>query len=62
MQARLDRFLNSWVSKKLSVFIVATVLALVGRLGGSEWANVAIVYIGTQGAIDLMMRLRSKSN
>ena len=60
--SRLDKFLNSWVSKKLSVFVVATVLASVGRLHGSEWANIAIVYIGTQGAVDIFKHLRSNSN
>lgn len=59
MRAKIDKFLSSWVSKKLLVFIVATGLASSGKLVGSEWANVAMVYIGTQGTIDLFMRLRS---
>jgi hypothetical protein len=62
MRARLDKILNSWVSKKLSVFIVATVLASVGQLDGHEWANIALMYIGTQGAIDAVKQLRSNSN
>tara|TARA_R110000772_G_scaffold177622_1_gene289132 strand:+ start:398 stop:580 length:183 start_codon:yes stop_codon:yes gene_type:complete len=60
MKAKLDQFLASWVSKKLSVFIVATVLASTYVLEGSEWANIAIMYIGTQGAIDAITRLRNK--
>lgn len=58
MRARIDAFLNSWVSKKLMVFCVATGLALSGSIQGSEWVNIAIVYIGTQGAIDAIVRLR----
>ena len=42
------------------VFVVATGLALSGSIAGSEWVNIAIVYIGTQGAIDAIVRLRGQ--
>ena len=58
MKQKLDAFLNNWVSKKLMVFVTATVLAFVGRLDGPEFVNVAVVYIGTQGAIDVIRQLR----
>ena len=60
MRARIDALLNSWISKKLMVFVVATGLALSGSIAGSEWVNIAIVYIGTQGAIDAIVRLRGQ--
>ena len=62
MRARLDKFLNSWVSKKLSVFIFATVLATAGRLEGAEWTNVALVYISAQSAVDIVRSLRNNNN
>lgn len=60
MKARIDAFLNSWISKKLMVFIVASFGLFSGTLLSSEWVNVAIVYIGTQGALDIVMRLRGQ--
>ena len=62
MRARLDKFLNSWVSKKLSVFVVATILALTGKLTSADWVTVSVVYIGTQGALDFAIQLRNKNN
>ena len=60
MKAKIDAILNSWISKKLMVLIMATVLASVARLDSAEWANIAIMYIGTQGAIDAIKQLRGK--
>lgn len=62
MRARIDQFLNSWISKKLSVFVVATVLASSGRLDGAEWTNVALVYISAQSAVDIVRSLRNNNN
>ena len=55
---RVDKVLNSWVSKKLFVFVVATFLALYGDLTSSDWVIIATAYIGTQGAIDAVERLK----
>jgi urocanate hydratase len=54
----LDKKLNSWVSKKLFVFIIATALAVFGDLTSSDWVTIATVYIGTQGVIDAVTKLR----
>ena len=59
MKAKIDAFLNSWISKKLMVFVVATVLAFSNKLTGEQFVNVAIMYIGTQGAIDAVRSLRN---
>lgn len=59
MKSRIDAFLNSWISKKLMVFIVATTLAFSDKLTGEQFVNVAIMYIGTQGAIDAVRALRN---
>jgi len=58
MRARLDKLLNSWVSKKLTVFLIATLMAITGAISGHEWVNISLMYIGTQGAIDAVVRLR----
>ena len=60
MKARIDALLNSWISKKLMVFFVASFGLFSGVLTSSEWVNISIVYIGTQGALDIVMRLRGQ--
>tara|TARA_R110000772_G_scaffold170054_3_gene281965 strand:+ start:40 stop:222 length:183 start_codon:yes stop_codon:yes gene_type:complete len=57
----VDKILNSWVSKKLFVFVVATALAIFGNLTSSDWVIIATVYIGTQGAIDAVTRLKGNN-
>jgi len=60
MKAKIDALLNSWVSKKLMVFVVASFGLFSGTLLSSEWANIALMYIGTQGAIDAVIKLRGR--
>jgi hypothetical protein len=60
MRAKIDLLLNSWISKKLMVFAVACFGLFSGALASEEWVNIAMVYLGTQGAIDAIQQLRSK--
>lgn len=60
MKARLDALLDKRISKKLSVFIVATILVASGQLTSSDWVTIATVYIGTQGVIDAVSKLKNK--
>ncbi len=54
----IDKKLNSWLSKKLFVFCTATALAIFGNLTSGDWVIIATVYIGTQGVIDAVAKLR----
>lgn len=58
MRQRIDKILNSWISKKLFVFITATALAVFGNLTSSDWVIIATTYIGTQGVIDAVSKLK----
>lgn len=60
MKAKLDALLDKRVSKKLSVFIVATILVTLGQLTSGDWVTIATVYIGTQGVIDAVSKLRQQ--
>lgn len=62
MKARIDAFLNSWISKKLIVFVVASYGLFWGAITDSEWTNIALMYIGTQGAVDIVMKLRGQQH
>jgi len=59
--AKVDKILNSWVSKKLFVFVIATALAIFGDLTSADWVVIATVYIGTQGAIDAVSKLKGNN-
>lgn len=61
MRARIDQFLNSWVSKKLSVFVIACFGLFSGVITDSEWTNIALVYISAQSAVDIVAQLRGSS-
>ena len=54
----IDRLLSIVISKKLTVFFIATIFIILGKLDSEQWVNVAMVYIGSQAAVDLMMQLR----
>jgi len=56
-----DRIINKRISKKLFVFVVATSLALFGQLTSSDWVIIATTYIGTQGVIDAVSKLRGNN-
>ena len=58
---KVDKILNSEISKKLFVFVIATALALFGDLTSSDWVIIATTYIGTQGAIDAVERLKKNN-
>jgi len=54
----IDKLLGIVISKKLTVFFIATIFIILGKLDSTQWVNVAMVYIGSQAAVDLMMQLR----
>lgn len=56
-----DRILEKTVSKKLTVFFIATGLCLWGSIDGNQWVNVAMIYIGGQSVIDTVIKLRGKN-
>lgn len=60
MKNKIDQILNRWLSRKLMVFAIATGLALVGNLTSSDWVIIASVYIGTQGTLDIVSKLKQQ--
>ena len=53
-QAVLDKIMAKAISRKLFTFLTATGLMLWSDLSSDTWGMIAMVYIGTQGAIDAM--------
>ena len=54
----IDKVLNFTISKKLTVFAIATILMLKDTIDSKDWVYIALMYIGTQGAIDLWNRIK----
>jgi hypothetical protein len=48
----IDAILSRIVSRKLFVFLTATVLMIKADLSSDVWGMIAIVYISTQAVID----------
>lgn len=59
MKAIIDGFFNMVISKKLTVFMLSTIFMFLDKIEPNDWIHLAMVYIGTQGTIDLIKQLRS---
>lgn len=58
MKARVDQILNKWLSRKLLVFLISAAALFTGKVDGDSWVIIAASYIGTEGVIDAVTRLR----
>lgn len=58
----LDTLINKWISRKLFVFLVATVLLAFSDLESSDWAMIAVVYLSTQTVIDSVTAYNKSKN
>ena len=58
MRQQLDKFINNYLSRKLMVFFIASIGLFSGTLVSGDWVTIAAVYIGTQGVIDAITKLR----
>ena len=54
---RIDFLLSKWVSRKLTVFVVASVGLFCGNLTSSDWVIIATAYIAIEGATNIVERL-----
>lgn len=54
---KIDFYLNKWVSRKLTVFVVASVGLFTGVLTSTDWVIVATAYIAIEGATNIVERL-----
>jgi len=58
MRHIIDKGLQKLISRKLLAWVTASVLLAFSDLGSEQWAMVTVVYIGTQGAVDIAERLK----
>jgi len=61
---KIDFFLKKWISRKLTVFVVASSGLFSGVITSSDWVIIATAYISIQGFTDIvekLFKLRSSS-
>jgi len=58
MKHLLDKGLNKVVSRKLLAWVTATCLFGLADLASADWTMITVVYIGTQGVVDTVARLK----
>jgi len=54
---KIDFYLNKWVSRKLTVFFVASVGLFSGVITSTDWVIVATSYITIEGVTNIVERL-----
>jgi hypothetical protein len=60
MRSVIDKHLGRFISKKLLVFIIATGAFYMGNLPSQSWVELALMYIGSQAAVDVVKSLRKQ--
>jgi hypothetical protein len=55
-KARIDAVIEKYASKKLLVWVISTILMIVGTITASMWMSITLGYIGAQGFVDLAVK------
>ena len=59
---KIDLYLNKWISRKLTVFIVASIALFFSKVDSDNWTIVATMYIAIEGATNIAERLMKAKN
>lgn len=54
---KIDLYLKKWVSRKLTILVIASVALFGGKLESTDWTIVATMYIAIEGATNIAERL-----
>ena len=57
---KLDTGLNNFISKKLFVWSIATILLFTGDITADHWISISMGYIGVQSVVDLANAWKGK--
>ena len=58
----LDTLINKWISRKLFVFLTATLLLWLADLESSDWTMIAVTYLGSQTVLDSVVAFNKSKN
>ena len=59
---KIDLLLSKWVSRKLTVFVIASVGLFSGAITSTDWVIVATSYITIEGVTNIVERLMKTKN
>lgn len=59
---KVDLFLSKWVSRKLTVFAIASAALFSGSIASNDWVVIATAYISLQGVTDIVERIYKIKN
>lgn len=59
---KIDLLLSKWVSRKLTVFVVASAGLFSGVITSADWVIIATSYIAIEGATNIVERLMKAKN
>lgn len=62
VRKNLDTLINKWISRKLFVFLTATLLLWLADLESSDWTMIAVVYLGSQTVLDSVVAYNKSRN
>lgn len=54
---KIDLYLKKWVSRKLTILVIASAALFMGKLESTDWTIVATMYIAIEGATNIAERL-----
>jgi len=56
-QEYIDKYLSKWVSRKLTVFVIASVGLFSGVITSTDWVIIGTSYITIEGVTTIVERL-----
>jgi hypothetical protein len=59
---KIDLLLNKWVSRKLTVFVIASVGLFSGSITSIDWVIIGTSYITIEGVTTIVERLMKAKN
>lgn len=59
---KIDLLLSKWVSRKLTVFVVASVGLFLGVITSTDWVIIGTSYITIEGVTNIVERLMKAKN
>lgn len=62
MKEKVDLFLNKWVSRKLTVFVIASVGLFTEVITSTDWVIISTSYITIEGVTNIVERLMRTKN
>jgi hypothetical protein len=49
---QFDKLVSKWISRKLLVFVIATIYLACGLVTNSQWVYIALMYIGVEALLN----------